>query len=714
MGREHIVSVKVQREYHDALFVAFQAWTLAHAKIVDLTGDTTLDGLLGLDQLGHFGAHGADLVVDAVGEHRPDGGLRILELGSGYGGVLRYMVQVLEGNGRVLDVAVGIELLASHAAASADIARSVGAIGPTTTVGDAHLLPYADRSFDVVYVCGSAAHFDRFGLCLAEIHRVLGDKGLFVMTEEVSLLGLDVLPGPEFFSLHPPNVFTFVSTPERFRQLDAAGFELLEYRNLKSFAIELLDARVRALRLFWGTCENIFGPDEARRLCATLETTRAEVQRGAVRPGLFIATASGNPPEPAMSDAEIFRFARRHLPPGFALAQKLAGCGAVESEARGSTVTRSDGVRALDFSSYAVPLFGHRPPRIVEAVHRALDTMPTSTRALCNPVTVAAARALVEQFDDSRLERVWFGLNGSDVVDAALKLARLTSGRSTIAAVEGGFHGKSLGALAATWSPRYRTGLEDVLPPVVHLPHEVGALARAARRHDIAAFIVEPIQGEAGVVPLPLALLQAWRREARDAGVLFISDEIQVGFGRCGEDSLAVRQGLDPDGLLLGKPIGGGVMPASALLASAELYEPLRRDPFIHTSTFSGHPASCAAVVAAVAELPHAIEAVRELHTQIHPRLTDLVDEHPALLREARGRGALWGVGTTSVAVAGHLLTALHQGGLLVSPCLGDPTVLRLLPPACVTGAELDLAVRRFHAACVTATADLAATGADA
>src|SRR6478752_2429537 len=164
--------------------------------------------------------------------------------------------------------------------------------------------------------------------------------------------------------------------------------------------------------------------------------------------------------------------ARNHLAPGLALGQKITGQGAVEISARGAVVELSDGRQVLDFGSYAVTLLGHQHPEVVAAVQDQLQRMSTSTRSLANPVTTELAERLVAVLSPSRLRRVWFGQNGTDAVEAALKLARLAAGRPRILAVEGGYHGKSLGSLAVTWGPRYRRGLESVLAPVTHISRD--------------------------------------------------------------------------------------------------------------------------------------------------------------------------------------------------------------------------------------------------
>ncbi|MEU8665216.1 aminotransferase class III-fold pyridoxal phosphate-dependent enzyme, partial [Actinoplanes philippinensis] len=173
--------------------------------------------------------------------------------------------------------------------------------------------------------------------------------------------------------------------------------------------------------------------------------------------------------------------ATAHFPPGMVARQRLVGRGAVEVGSEGAEVRLSDGRVALDFGSYAVPLFGHRPPLVVRAVHEALDTMPTSTRLLANPYAVRLGESLTRLVAPGRLDRVWFGLNGSDVVEAALKLAIARTGRPAVLAVEGAFHGKTMAALAATYDPARRQPLAGFLGDVRHLPPRADAVAEAAQ-----------------------------------------------------------------------------------------------------------------------------------------------------------------------------------------------------------------------------------------
>nr|WP_202555038.1 aspartate aminotransferase family protein [Streptomyces sp. SID4950] len=396
---------------------------------------------------------------------------------------------------------------------------------------------------------------------------------------------------------------------------------------------------------------------------------------------------------------------RRHLSPKLALTGSFAGRGAVEESARGCRVTLSDGRSALDFGSYAVTLLGHRHPAVTAAVREQLETMPTSTRSLANPVTADAAARLSGYLDD-RLPKVYFGLGGADVVEVAVKLARLATGRGRVLAVRGGFHGKTLGALALTHSPLYRVGLRGCAVDVVHLdPGDPDAVRRETAAGDVAALVFEPVQGENGAVPLPREVLRQWCEDAHRHGAFAIADEIQCGLRRCGERSVALADRLPVDAVLFGKPLGGGVVPLSALLCSERMYAPLAADPFLHSATFGGHPLSCAALPAALTAIEELAERGAGSAALLDEALTALAARYPGAVVEVRGRGLLRGVEFATPATAGAVVVGLAGAGLLVSPCLGRPTTVRLLPPLVATAAEITEAVGILDAAVAGAAA---------
>ncbi|AUG82132.1 aspartate aminotransferase family protein [Kitasatospora sp. MMS16-BH015] len=414
----------------------------------------------------------------------------------------------------------------------------------------------------------------------------------------------------------------------------------------------------------------------------------------------------------AMDTAEVFDRLRRHFSPKLALTGGFAGRGAVEVAAEGCRVRLSDGRSALDFGSYAVTLLGHRHPAVAEAVRQQLEAMPTATRSLANPVAAGAAARLSGYLGDA-LPKVYFGLNGADVVEVAVKLARLATGRSRVVAVRGGFHGKSLGALALTHSPLYRAGLLGSAVDVVHVAaDDPAAVWREVAGGEVAAVVFEPVQGENGAVPLDGAVLRQWCEDAARHGCFVIADEIQCGLRRCGERSVALADGLPVDAVLLGKPLGGGVVPLSALLCSERLYAPLAADPFLHSATFGGHPLSCAALPAAL----HAIEELaghgEELAGWLDEMLDGLRARHPEVVRAVRGRGLLRGIDCGSPQAAGSMVVELAGAGLLVSPCLSRPTTIRLLPPLVAGPAEVAEAAELLDAALATTGRTLRRGGA--
>lgn len=391
---------------------------------------------------------------------------------------------------------------------------------------------------------------------------------------------------------------------------------------------------------------------------------------------------------------ETLGLIKRHLSPGAALSGKVLGGGALEVSAEGALVGLSDGRQVIDFGSYGVTLLGHRHPSVIAAILSTLDRMPTSTRILPNGELAAFAGALSDRCGE-RLNRVWLGSDGSDAVEAALKLSRRATGRMRVLAVEGGFHGKTIGALALTSGPAFRSGLEPLLCGVSILsPTDPSAVAREAAHGDVAAVIFEPIQGEGGVRPLPQGVLHQWAADAHDAGAFVISDEIQVGLGRCGSFSPSLAIGLDPDAVLLGKALGGGLIPISAVVATDAFAAALVADPTWHTSTFSGHPLSCAAGRAALQALDDAAVNGAAVSSVLEAGLTRLGRDHPEVITEVRGEGLIWGIELASPGAAGAALLELATNGLLVSPCLSSNRTIRLLPPMVTEIAQVEAALQ--------------------
>jgi putrescine aminotransferase len=381
--------------------------------------------------------------------------------------------------------------------------------------------------------------------------------------------------------------------------------------------------------------------------------------------------------------------------------------GVVETHSAGAWVTAADGRRYLDFGGYGVFILGHRHPDVVAAVRAQLDAHPLATKVFLEPVSIRAAAALAG-VAPAGTDCVHFANSGAEATEAALKLARL-HGRRQLISARNGFHGKTLGALSVTANPAYQRPFEPLLPDLTQVPYgEITALGDAlAAVPGRACVILEPIQGEAGVVVPPAGYLAGAARLCREHDALLIVDEIQTGLGRTGEWWASSAEVPEPDMVLVGKGLSGGVVPVAAVLARPAVYAPFGRDPFLHSSTFAGSPLACAAAAASIRVIEQenivqrAAALGSRLLTGVRRVLGDSFGVSPV---GARGRGLLIGIDLGSPALAGQLIIELLERHVLVNHSLNNSQVVRLTPPAIMSDAELGLFLDAFADACAALT----------
>jgi putrescine aminotransferase len=381
---------------------------------------------------------------------------------------------------------------------------------------------------------------------------------------------------------------------------------------------------------------------------------------------------------------------RRHLSAGRATLGEMFG-GDVEVGAEGAWVRTASGRELLNCGGYGVFITGARHPRVVAAVREQLDRNPVATRLLLEPQAPLAAAALASVTPPG-LDRVHFACGGAEAVEAAIKLARANGKRHLVSMVDG-YHGKTLGALSATARPVFQRPFEPLLPDVTHVPYgDAAALAAVLAEHpDEVCVLVEPVQGEAGVVVPPDGYLPAVAALCAEHGAFLVLDEIQTGLGRLGHWWGADRAGVVPDVLLAGKALGGGVVPVSALVATEAAFAPFDRDPFIHTSTFSGAPLGMAAVRGAIAAIREDDLVARAdrlgswLLAELRRVCADVLGDAVA---EVRGVGLLIGIECAVEGLAGELLLELMAAGVIANHSLNSDRVLRLTPPAVLGGRE--------------------------
>ncbi len=391
--------------------------------------------------------------------------------------------------------------------------------------------------------------------------------------------------------------------------------------------------------------------------------------------------------------ADVVDGYRRHVSRGRARLAELTG-GLVEVSSTASTVTDAAGRDYLDCGGYGVFLLGHRHPAVVSAVVEQVQRHPLSTRLMLDP-TVARAAATLASVTPEGLDYVHFVNSGAEATEAAIKLAR-AHGRRTLVSASGGFHGKTTGALAVTANDLYQAPFRPLLPDVVHVPFgDAAALGEVLARTPDACVVLEPVQGEGGVVMPPAGYLAEVARLCTAAGALLVLDEVQTGLGRLGTWWGAERDGVRPDVLLVGKGLSGGVVPVAAMVATARAYQPFGDDPFLHTSTFAGSPIAMAAATAAVTAIRDEglVERARTLGERLLADLRTATAPCGPLLRDVRGAGLLIGLELADPGTAMDLVLELLDRGVLVNHSLNAHRVVRLTPPAVLTDAEADRVV---------------------
>lgn len=404
----------------------------------------------------------------------------------------------------------------------------------------------------------------------------------------------------------------------------------------------------------------------------------------------------------------------------------------VVTEAHGARVTLEDGRSLLDFASgVGVTNVGHGHPHVVQAIREQLDVLIHGGHnvAIYPPYIALAERLIALNGGD---QKVYFSNSGAEALEGAVKLAARATGREGIVAFKRSFHGRTMMTAALTASSSsYRRGYGGMLPTVHHVDYPAAfanrsSVAAETQRclgeldelfnliiapDEVAAIVIEPIQGEGGYLPAPVEFLRGVHARADQHGIVVIYDEIQSGFGRSGTMFAWQHAGLQPDVMVLAKGIANG-LPLSAIVARSELMDSW--PPGAHGGTYGGNPLACVAALAVIDVLESgALDNARRVGARLTAGLVDVAADLP-LISDVRGRGLMLGLELRderhrpATEVVSRALKTAADDGLLALSCGTQKNVFRLMPPTTVTMAEADQALtilgHSLRQACATSS----------
>ncbi len=358
---------------------------------------------------------------------------------------------------------------------------------------------------------------------------------------------------------------------------------------------------------------------------------------------------------------------------------------------KGSRVWDQQGKEYIDFAGgIAVTVLGHCHPALVEALKSQGETLWHTSNVFTNEPALRLGRKLI---DATFAERVLFMNSGTEANETAFKLARHyacvrhSPFKTKIIAFHNAFHGRSLFTVSVGGQPKYSDGFGPKPADIIHVPFNDLHAVKAVMDDHTCAVVVEPIQGEGGVILPPQGYLTEVRKLCDEFGALMILDEVQTGMGRTGKMFACEHENVQPDILCLAKALGGGVMPIGATIATEEVFSVLFDNPFLHTTTFGGNPLACAAALATINVLLE-----QNLPAQAEQKGDTLLDgfrqlarEYPNLVHDARGKGMLIAIEFVDNETGYRFASEMFRQRVLVAGTLNNAKTIRIEPPLTLT-----------------------------
>ena len=383
-----------------------------------------------------------------------------------------------------------------------------------------------------------------------------------------------------------------------------------------------------------------------------------------------------------MSAEEVINQYEQFVNPAVARLFRFMGLNSVEHHAEGCFIYDEDGKKYIDcLGGYGIFALGHRHPKVIAAVKAQLDLMPLSGKILFNR-QMAELSAKLAEITPGDLQYSFLVNSGTEAVEAMLKIAKLATGKQKFISTYNSFHGKTLGALSATGRELFRNPFKPLIEGFEHIPFGDIAALRERLDDSYAAVILEPIQGEGGIILPPAGYLREVRELCDQYGVLLLADEVQTGMGRTGKFFAVEHEDVVPDIIALAKALGGGVMPIGAIVATEKVWEKFIEAPFVHTTTFGGNQLACAAALATIEVLQNEnlVERAAVNGAYFLDGLKKIQAQYPQVITEVRGLGMMIGIEMSKEGVGGMLLSLLIDDGIIIAYTLNNPKVIRIEP----------------------------------
>jgi len=379
------------------------------------------------------------------------------------------------------------------------------------------------------------------------------------------------------------------------------------------------------------------------------------------------------------------------------------GLNKVAVKAQGATITDSDGKTYIDcVGGYGLFNLGHNNPDIIESLTDQLKEQQLFTKPLISEIQVRMAE-LIAKIAPGELECSFILNSGSEAIDCAIKLARLHRGGKTIITAQKSFHGHTFGALTASGIDSFKRAFQPLLPGFMSVPFgDIEAIERSISP-ETGTVLIEPIQHEAGILLPPDGYLRKVSELCDKHNLIMILDEIKTGFGKTGSMFACEHYDVVPDILVLGKSLGGGLIPTGAVIAKSHLWKRFGLSFPMSASSYAGNVLACRAGLSAIRYIQRGslLADCAEKGKVLLRSFRDYVEEYPDILRSADGLGLLIGIETQSPRIALELVVEMVRRGVILVPAFGNSSVLMVEPPLVISFKQIRAVVDSFAAACV-------------